>query len=559
MKNSWSLYHVNSGITLNPVLKEKKIRQKSYPAIWRWLQGSGFFLLYLLVCISCGCTATGETPGFLSSYKTARDHYNNKNYTKARDEFARANTDNPDSLLSENIKYYSQLSERKIENTDLQLDNIKQSSEKQVLKEIEGLIPADLMEYDQLSSHKTAPEENKETTEEARLITNVFFETDMREALRDISAQAGTPLVADSSVQGLVSLEVQGVPLEDTLKIMLSPGGYTYKKMDGYYLIGTAEPGSPTFDRLTTTIYIKPTYFSAKEVSGLLSSSFRSYIQVSEEQNVLTITASDEMIERIRTDISKIDKAPRQIVLQAVVTDISESGINTLSKSMNWTFSQVNNDATRKSLQQNNVTSQTLNFDPSSLGSVGLSYATTGKLVRSLISTIKALIENNEAVVRATPRISTLDGRQARIFIGSQETFSVTSGPTSFQTTQLERIDAGIILDVTPRIAESGDITVTINQAEVSHVEARGDMGLPIVSKRSVNTTVRVKDGETIVIGGLMQKRKSETKKKIPLLGNLPYLGGMFRSVSHGEEETEVLIMITPHILQDKDILDIDV
>lgn len=559
MKNSWSLYHVNSGMTLNPVLKEKKIRQKSYPAIWRWLQGRCFFLLYLLVCISCGCTATGETPGFLSSYKSARDHYNNKNFTKARDEFARANTDNPDSLLSENIKYYSQLSERKIEQADLQFDNIKQSSEKQVLKEIEGLIPADLMEYNQLSSHKTAPEENKETTEEARLITNVFFETDMREALRDISAQAGTPLVADSSVQGLVSLEVQGMPLEDTLKIMLSPGGYTYKKMDGYYLIGTAEPGSPTFDRLTTTIYIKPTYFSAREVSGLLSSSFRPYIQVSEEQNVLTVTASDEMIERIRTDISEIDKAPRQIVLQAVVTDISESGIKTLSKSMNWTFSQVDNDATRKSLLRNNVNSQTFSFDPSSLGSVGLSYATTGKLVRSLISSIKALVENNEAVVRATPRISTLDGRQARIFIGSQETFSVTSGPTSFQTTQLERIDAGIILDVTPRISESGDITVTINQAEVSHVEARGDKGLPIVSKRSVNTTVRVKDGETIVIGGLMQKKKSETKKKIPLLGDLPYLGGMFRGVSHGEEETEVLIMITPHIIQDKDLLDIDV
>ena len=123
----------------------------------------------------------------------------------------------------------------------------------------------------------------------------------------------------------------------------------------------------------------------------------------------------------------------------------------------------------------------------------------------------------------------------------------------------MEKIDAGIILDITPRISESGEINVTINQAEVSHVEARGDLGLPIVNKRSVNTAVRVKDGETIVIGGLMQKKKSETKKKIPFLGDVPYIGGMFRSTSHNEEESEVLIMITPHILRDEDFLDVDI
>jgi type II secretory pathway component GspD/PulD (secretin) len=74
-----------------------------------------------------------------------------------------------------------------------------------------------------------------------------------------------------------------------------------------------------------------------------------------------------------------------------------------------------------------------------------------------------------------------------------------------------------------------------------------------------VNTAVRVKDGETIVIGGLMQKKKSETKKKIPFLGDVPYIGGMFRSTSNNEEESEVLIMITPHILRDEDFLDIDI
>ncbi len=550
-------------MTQNLILKEKKIRQKSHPVKGGWLRVSCILVLFLLAFPSVGCNMSQPTSGIMPSYKSARNLFHKKKYKEARDEFGRAYKEDPDSPVSPNIKYYSQLSERKIEenNTEanLQFNNIKLSQEEQILQEIEDLIPDDLREYEQLSMRKSAQEKEKETREDARLITNVFFETDMREALRDISAQAGIPLVADDTVQGLVSLEVQDRPLEDTLRIMLSSGGYTYKRMDGYYLIGTAEPGSPTFEKLTTTIYIKPTYFSAREVSGLLASSFSPYIQVSEEQNVLTVTASDDVIARIRTDISEIDKAPKQIVLQAVITDISEGGIKTLSRSMNWTFSQSDNDDTRQNLRRNNVTTQGLSFDPSSLGSMGLTYATTGKLTRGLISAIKALVVDDKAVIRATPRISTLDGHQARIFIGSQETFSVTSGPTSFQTTQLEKIDAGIILDITPRISESGEINVTINQAEVSHVEARGDLGLPIVNRRSVNTAVRVRDGETIVIGGLMQKKKSETKKKIPFLGDVPYIGGMFRSTSHNEEETEVLIMITPHILKDEDTLDIDV
>lgn len=550
-------------MTQNLILKEKKIRQKSYPVKGGWLRVTCILVLFLLALPSVGCNMSQPTSGIMPTYNKARNLFHEKKYKEARDEFGRAYKEDPDSPVSPNIKYYSQLSERKIEenNTEanLQFDNMKLSQEKQILQEIEDLIPDDLREYEQLSMRKSAREKEKETREDARLITNVFFETDMREALRDISAQAGIPLVADDTVQGLVSLEVQDSPLEDTLRIMLSSGGYTYKRMDGYYLIGTAEPGSPTFEKLTTTIYIKPTYFSASEVSGLLASSFSPYIQVSEEQNVLTVTASDDVIARIRTDISEIDKAPQQIVLQAVITDISEGGIKTLSRSMNWTFSQSDNDDTRQNLRRNNVTTQGLSFDPSSLGSMGLTYATTGKLTRGLISAIKALVVDDKAVIRATPRISTLDGHQARIFIGSQETFSVTSGPTSFQTTQLEKIDAGIILDITPRISESGEINVTINQAEVSHVEARGDLGLPIVNRRSVNTAVRVRDGETIVIGGLMQKKKSETKKKIPFLGDVPYIGGMFRSTSHNEQETEVLIMITPHILKDEDTLDIDV
>lgn len=540
----------------HPRLKEKEIRQKSSTDIGRCLRGVCLFLSLLLVCLSSGCMTVGTSSVVMPAYNNARKLYQQKKYAKAREEFGRLYAENPESLVSPNVKYYLHSIERKIRDdrveVEAQLDNVKQSKEEQVLKEIEDRIPEDLRMYERLALHTSLPgvEFAKETAEEAKLITNVFFETDIREALRDVSAQAGTPLVADDTVQGLVSLEVNDMPLEDVLEMMLAFGGYTYKEMEGYYLIGTAEPGSPTFNRLTTTKYIKPTYLSAAEVSGLISSSFSPFIQVSDTQNILTITASDEMMIRIENDITEIDKAPRQIILQAVITDINKNGIETLSSALNWTFNSLK--------KIDNETTGGVKFDPSSLNSIGLTYATTGKLTRSLISSIQALVEVGEATIRATPRISTLDGQNARIFIGTQEMFSVTSGPVSFPTTQLETIDAGIILDITPSISESREIRVKIDQAEVSHVEARGALGLPILSKRTVSTTVRVRDGETIVIGGLLQRKRGYIEKKIPFLSDLPFLGRIFRSASHEDEETEVLIFITPHILRDDDFLDID-
>lgn len=539
-----------------PGLKEKEIRQESSSDIGGCLRGVCLFLSLLLVFQSSGCMTVGTSSVVMPAYKAAKKLYQQKKYAEAREEFGRLHAENPESLVSTNINYYLHSSERKIEDNrvevEAQLDNVKQSKEAKVLKEIEGLIPEDLRAYERLPLHTPSPEDEfaKETAEEARLITNVFFETDIREALRDVSAQAGIPLVAEDTVQGLVSLEMEDMPLDDVLEMMLASGGYTYKEMDGYYLIGTAEPGSPTFNRLTTTKYIKPTYFSAAEVSGLISPSFSPFVQVSDVQNVLTITAPDEIMHRIETDIGEIDKAPRQIILQAVVTDINKSGIETLSNALNWTFNTLQ--------KIDNETTGEVKFAPSSLNSIGLTYETTGKFTRSLISSIQALVETGEATIRATPRISTLDGKKARIFIGKQEMFSVTSGPVSFPTTQLETIDAGIVLDITPRISESGDINVTIDQAEVSHVEARGDLGLPKLSKRTVSTTVRVRDEETIVIGGLLQRKTNYIEKKIPLLSDIPLLGHIFRSVSHEDEETEVLILITPHILRDDDFLEID-
>ncbi|HSI72261.1 MAG TPA: type II and III secretion system protein, partial [Fimbriimonas sp.] len=127
--------------------------------------------------------------------------------------------------------------------------------------------------------------------------------------------------------------------------------------------------------------------------------------------------------------------------------------------------------------------------------------------------------------------------------------FEVVTGPATFAYTTLQTIKTGISLKMTPTIAGNGDITVILNP-EVSDVVGQGKGGLPITTSRRASTTVRVRDGETIVIGGMTYANTRKRSNKIPILGDLPIIGQLFRANADEVIKTEVIIMITPHIVK---------
>ena len=379
-------------------------------------------------------------------------------------------------------------------------------------------------------------DEPRGTIQKEPTVTNVFFETDIREALRDVSAQVGINIIADNTVAGYVSLEVKDVPLEKCLQMMLAGGGYTFRKMDGYYLVGAPDPDNPSFDLLTTTEFIKLNYIKATDVPQLLSGFFSPYIQVNEATNTLTITSSPKIIARIKEDLAKIDRPPRQIMIEALVTDLSQEARKELGIDWSWTFNTDTGPFTE---------SGGINYTDL-IGS--LSYATTAGFTREVLITLRRLIEEGKAKIRANPRVATLDGEEARIFIGKEEYYTIVTGPVTYPYTRLEMISVGITLKITPYIADTGEITVQI-EPEVSDVVGKGAEELPVVSKRTVSTIVRVRDSETIVIGGLLSQREIERITRVPILSKIPGLGALFRSQTKSLEEKEVAIFITPHIL----------
>jgi MSHA biogenesis protein MshL len=182
----------------------------------------------------------------------------------------------------------------------------------------------------------------------------------------------------------------------------------------------------------------------------------------------------------------------------------------------------------------------------------------------ALSDVMQAISEQGDVKILSSPTISTLNNQKAIIRVGNQDVFFIT-GAVATQTTvtqiiQPMTIDIGIILDVTPQIAEDGTIIMNIHPSITDKTGEKttpdGKSTFPLLSVRETDTTVRVRDGQTIIIAGLMQEKKEEAYTGVPVLDSVPLLGGLFRYKTDKKRNSELVIMITPTLQVGKKVED---
>lgn len=367
------------------------------------------------------------------------------------------------------------------------------------------------------------------------IVNNVFFDTYITDALQDVSLQTGVPILSDATVAGFVTIDLFDVPLPDALRQLVIPGGYTIRWMDGYYIVGSAKSDSPLFHVLSVTERIKLSHVDAADLANMLIQPFRDRVRVDLATNSAIITGSPDTVQRIIDDIRMMDVAPYQVRIDALITEIGTQGRKNLGLDWGWT--------------ENLPSTEGLSVNFTNLvGSIG--YSLTGGMDRFLAS-LRTQVTDGNAKIRANPNLVALEGKPASLFVGKVNYVRIVTGTESSPATRLEAIEAGVTLDITARVADDGMIVLDIAPT-VSDVQGNGVDDLPVIGRRRVNTTVRVRDGETIALGGLLQEMTSETMSRVPLLGSLPIFGRLFSTERTQVEETEILILITPQILHDE-------
>lgn len=162
---------------------------------------------------------------------------------------------------------------------------------------------------------------------------------------------------------------------------------------------------------------------------------------------------------------------------------------------------------------------------------------------------INALVTDGKAKILSRPNVTTIQGHEAIINVGSSVPVPKVSSTNTSTTTEIEYRDAGIILKYTPRINSDGTITATIH-TEVSTPQYVGDLRAYRFNTRSADTVVTVKDGEPMIIGGLIGSEEEKSISKIPFLGDLPILGALFRTHRNSKSESELMIFLTAHVVK---------
>ncbi len=266
-----------------------------------------------------------------------------------------------------------------------------------------------------------------------------------------------------------------------------------------------------------------------------------------EENNALLILASPIDYEKVHDAIVKLDVLPLQVLVEATIVEVSLA--DELRYGLQWFFkSSFDSKSTRGSVGSVPVTTPS-DFFPTANFEVFDAVGT-----RLLLN---ALAEDSKLNVISSPSLMVLDNHTATIRVGDQvpiRTSETTSEEAVNRTTSIQFKDTGVLLEVTPRVNAGGMVVLDIKQ-EVNDVDETTTSGIdsPTIIQRQIETSVAVQSGETLVLGGLIKENRNESSGGVPGIRHVPVLGWLFGSEGKSVDRTELVVMITPTAVTDKD------
>lgn len=282
-------------------------------------------------------------------------------------------------------------------------------------------------------------------------------------------------------------------------------------------------------------------------------------IQADENTNALVITAPPDVFRSLRAVIQKLDIRRAQVLVEAVVAEVSTGSSTELGVQWAGNGSESDNPVGLISFNNNAAAVGGLLEDPPQATpvsgglNIGIGKFTGGNRVAALINALSADTSND---ILSTPTLVTLDNEEAEIVVGQnvpfltgQYTSSGTDGATNPFST-IQRQDVGLTLKIKPQINEGNAVKLEVEQ-EVSSI-APSTAGVDLITnKRSIKTSVMVDDGQVLVLGGLIEDVLREKEERVPLLGDIPILGWLFRYNSVTKVKTNLMVFLHPTILKD--------
>ena len=392
------------------------------------------------------------------------------------------------------------------------------------------------------SEDKEKKEKKKEKKE--NLLTLDFKEADIRDVLRALAEVGKKNIVISSRVKGKISINLREVNWKDALEMILSTYGLVADYRKNYIRILTLEELRREEANLPLELkVINLKYADAESIAEVVEDfiSERGKVEVNISTNTIIVSDTKINLEKIEELIQQLDIRQPQIFIEAMLLDVKVSNEEQLG--VEWSILKESKGATHDE--------QTLyrgaEVDLAASGTMlAIRYGKSILDKTDLDALVNLWCHNKQAEILANPRVLTLDNQEAEISLTEAIPYEQTTITDEGTYTVTQFTEAGVKLKVKPHV--TGDlITSNIVLEESIFTGLVGDQ--PAIDKRTATLNMAVRSGETIVIGGLRKRDTTKTVDKIPVLGDIPLIGNLFRRKTKTTTDSELLLFLTPYII----------
>ncbi len=418
-----------------------------------------------------------------------------------------------------------------------------------------------------------------------------YTEADIREVLNMMSSRAKINIIYSDDVSGTITISLKDVPFDEAFKTILNVKGLAAQQV-GDNILRIATPRTFSNEQKNSILQTRVFFLNytrasdiKTQIEAVASAEGRTTTRCNadEANNALIITDTPIGLDASYRIIKTLDRMPKQVLIEAKLVEVAlDSDFNlgiqwSASGNSKGNYIGANdiNSAIGPTSEYGNQKSIVPGYDPTAingtLGNLSGSAGGTGVALPANViygafrlgrvtsnfmfdSVISAAAKKGKAKVLSDPKVATLNNKEANINITTQIPYTTTETTGSTPpvlTTKVVYLTTGIVLKVTPTITSDGKVALKVNPSVSQPSPTITPVaGAPGVDIRSADTNVIVQDGETIVIGGLIHDTQSDYVFKVPLLGDIPIIGYLFRKKSVTRSRMELLIFVTPKIIE---------
>ena len=341
-----------------------------------------------------------------------------------------------------------------------------------------------------------------------------------------LSAATGVRIVIDDEVQRIITMHLPATDLGEVLEVLCKGYGLARARVGEAWVLSQAIPRAGSRSGAGETAVVPLGYLKARDAVDSLPDFLRRVVRESPDHNAVVVTGPDYLVQKVTADLRRLDQPTKQIRVYMTAVEFADE------------------QAAEQAL---GVSAQARSLRMSADGGAGdVWYATGPGPQEEYLARIRALEQKGTARVISSTQVAVVNGEEANLFVGSRKLIQVrVSTWRDRQEEILIDVDIGTKLRVTPWTGGNGEITMMLIP-EVGTMASRDPTtGMPTLQVRRYRGTVRVADGDTVMVGGLVQHVAVPSRRRIPVLGQLPLVGWLFTSPRRSADKSEVVLLVS--------------